>query len=119
MSLFERHNGYLLNILTHLPIPLPTATVKMAETHPYFACGFIAQSSVTSDPRFLVLTPGVSLVASADSHGQQYTSPETAVGEKGADVVIVGRGITQAEDPGKTAKEYAKRAFEAYLQRLK
>ena len=91
----------------------------MAETHPYFACGFIAQSSVTADPRFLVFTPGVSLVASADGHGQQYSSPERAVGERGADVVIVGRGITRAEDPAAAASEYAQRAFGAYLERLK
>ncbi|XP_037094210.1 uridine 5'-monophosphate synthase-like [Pollicipes pollicipes] len=69
------------------------AAVKMAEAHPYFACGFVAQSSVTSDPRFLVLTPGVSVSAAADAHGQQYSSPERAVGECGADVVIVGRGL--------------------------
>ncbi|XP_043200539.1 uridine 5'-monophosphate synthase-like [Amphibalanus amphitrite] len=95
------------------------AVVKMAEAHPYFACGFIAQSSVTSDPRFLVLTPGVSLVSTADGHGQQYSSPERAVGERGADVVIVGRGVTRAEDPAAAAREYAQRAFGAYLQRLK
>ncbi|KAF0311413.1 Uridine 5'-monophosphate synthase [Amphibalanus amphitrite] len=95
------------------------AVVKMAEAHPYFACGFIAQSSVSSDPRFLVLTPGVSLVSTADGHGQQYSSPERAVGERGADVVIVGRGVTRAEDPAAAAREYAQRAFSAYLQRLK
>ena len=38
--------------------------------------------------------------------------------EKGADVIIVGRGITQASDPEVAAKEYKEKGYAAYLRRV-
>jgi len=32
--------------------------------------------------------------------------------------VIVGRGITRAENPAQTAREYAETAYGAYLKRV-
>lgn len=47
----------------------------------------------------------------------QYVSPEKAVLEMGTDVVIVGRGITAAQDPVTKAKEYRQKSYAALLER--
>ena len=49
-----------------------------------------------------------------DQLGQQYNSPAQMVTEKGVDVIIVGRGILNADDPVATAKLYQQAGFEAY-----
>ena len=46
--------------------------------------------------------------------GQQYVSPEDAVTLRGADVIIVGRGITKAADPVAAAKMYQEAGFSCY-----
>lgn len=51
---------------------------------------------------------------SGDGLGQQYVCPAEAVQKRGADIVIVGRGITEADDPRQIAKEYKESAFNAY-----
>ena len=45
------------------------------------------------------MTPGVHLADSSDSGDQRYTSPAQAVQDKGADLIIVGRGICEATSP--------------------
>ena len=52
--------------------------------------------------------------ASADN---QYVSPEKAVKERGADIVIVGRGITEAGDVAEAAEKYRTAAWNAYQER--
>ena len=47
----------------------------------------------------LQMTPGVHLADSSDSGDQRYTSPGQAVLEKGADLVIAGRGICADANP--------------------
>lgn len=91
---------------------------KIAENHTYFVIGFVSQSSVSKDPRFVVMTPGVQYNKTTDGLGQQYTTPHVAVVDKGADVIIVGRGITQAEDPVATAIKYKEDAYKAYQERI-
>ncbi|RLD49595.1 MAG: orotidine 5'-phosphate decarboxylase [Bacteroidetes bacterium] len=61
----------------------------------------------------LLLMPGVKLKAGSDATGQQYTSAEDAM-EGGADCIIVGRGIIEAENPEETAKEYRERAWKVF-----
>ena len=90
----------------------------MAETNRDLVIGFIAQSRVSSDPHLLHLTPGVHLDESGDSLGQRYISPEQAVLERGADIVIVGRGVTEAADPTLAAIRYKEKAFTALEQRF-
>jgi orotidine-5'-phosphate decarboxylase len=48
---------------------------------------------------------------------QRYTSPRGAVLERGADLIIVGRGITGASDPAGQAERYRQEAWQAYLAR--
>ncbi|KAK2187337.1 hypothetical protein NP493_169g04012 [Ridgeia piscesae] len=91
-----------------------TAAVKMAEENSNFVMGFICQGSLTDDPRFIHMAPGVQLGGSGDQLGQQYNSPAQMVTEKRVDVIIVGRGILNAEDPVATAKLYQHAGFEAY-----
>nr|XP_053645893.1 uncharacterized protein LOC128697919 [Cherax quadricarinatus] len=92
---------------------------KMAENHTYFVVGFVSQSSKSGDPRFILFTPGVRLGKTGDGLGQQYVTPRSAILERGADIIIVGRGITQASDPVAAAKEYQEEAFDAYQERIK
>ena len=88
--------------------------LKMAEDNRSFVCGFICTESVTADESFLNFVPGVNFSSSGDGLGQQFVSPSQAV-KKGADVIIVGRGIYQSSNPAETAKEYKELAFQAYL----
>lgn len=81
------------------------ACVKMAEAHPDFVIGFIAQERMNDDPRLIHLTPGVKLSEGTDTLGQQYHTPESVIA-KGSDVIIVGRGILHAKDPSAEAEKY-------------
>ncbi|XP_049515068.1 uridine 5'-monophosphate synthase-like isoform X3 [Dermacentor silvarum] len=94
------------------------ATLKMAEDFPDFVLGFVCQSRVSHNPGHIHMTPGVRLDASGDSLGQQYCDPASAVTERGADIIIVGRGIVAAANPEEAALQYKKAAYDAYLSTL-
>lgn len=96
----------------------PQAVVKMAEDHSDFVFGFICGSKLSQKPEFLHITPGVQMQSGGDSLGQQYTSPEEVICNKGSDVIIVGRGILGSSDWIKTAEEYRKAGWDAYTKRL-
>ena len=80
--------------------------------------GFVCQSNIFSDPGLIQLTPGVKLTKSTDNLGQQYNTPQNVV-DSGADLVVVGRGITQAKDKLASVLEYKKVLWEAYENRIK
>ena len=96
--------------------------VELAKNHKN-AIGVISQSRLDdTEPDLIHMTPGVKIAqitesASEDNLGQQYNTPEKAVIEKGADIIIVGRGITEAKNPEEKAKEYQERGWQALLQR--
>lgn len=94
------------------------AAVKMAEEHSEFVIGFISGSRVSQKPEFVHLTPGIQIQAGGDNLGQQYNSPQEAIGKRGSDVIIVGRGILTASNHLEAAEMYRKVAWEAYLTRL-
>ncbi|XP_077500237.1 rudimentary-like [Amblyomma americanum] len=94
------------------------ATVKMAEDFPDFVLGFVCQSRVSHNPGHIHMTPGVRLDVAGDSLGQQYCDPAVAVTERGADIIIVGRGIVASPDPVEAALRYKKAAYDAYLSTL-
>ena len=89
-------------------------TVEMAEQFSDFVIGFISQKKLSADPTWIYMTPGVQLAAGQDALGQQYTTPEKAIIEHESDIIIVGRGILQANDPLQEAKKYRQAGWQAY-----
>ncbi|EJU06239.1 orotidine-5'-phosphate decarboxylase [Dacryopinax primogenitus] len=93
------------------------AALAMAREHRDFVVGFIAQRRL-GDEDWLILTPGVQLGSGGDSMGQQYNTPREVV-RRGADVIIVGRGVYgKRGEAGKEAERYRKEGWEAYLARV-
>ncbi|KAM4608422.1 uridine 5'-monophosphate synthase-like isoform 2-T3 [Polymixia lowei] len=94
------------------------SVLKMAEEQADFVFGFICGSKISKRPEFIHMTPGVQIQAGGDGLGQQYTSPEEVICNKGSDVIIVGRGILGASDRVETTESYRKSGWEAYTKRL-
>lgn len=94
------------------------ATVKMAEENNDFVVGFISTSSLTPDPKFIHMTPGVKLAEGKDALGQQYLTPHEVIANRRSDIIIVGRGIYQASNPGEAAQEYKQAGMAAYRKLL-
>lgn len=111
------------------------ACVETAQANRDFVLGFISQRSLNSAEadNFLCMAPGVNLPSETeerereataatpikgDGLGQQWRDPKEVVGRDGIDVVIVGRGILNAEDRGREAERYRRKAWEAYEARI-
>lgn len=60
---------------------------------------------------------GVNLGQKTDGKGQQWRGVHEAIVDDGNDLVIVGRGITEAEKPEVAAKEYQEKAWKALESR--
>lgn len=94
------------------------AVLQMAEEHSDFVIGFICGSKISKRPEFIHMTPGVQMQAGGDLLGQQYTTPEEVIYNKGSDVIIVGRGVLEAPDRLKAAESYRKSGWDAYAKRV-
>lgn len=93
------------------------STLEIAETHADFVIGFITQHSLSDDPHWINMTPGVKLNTGGDDLGQLYVTPEMAINQNGADIIIVGRGIMASENPQQEAQKYRETAWKCYLRR--
>lgn len=105
------------------------ACVEAAREHKDYVIGYVAQENLNSAPEddFLHMTPGCKLPPDGedetngiqgDGLGQQYNTPSKLVGLCGTDIIIVGRGIIQADDRQRAAERYRKAAWKAYKERL-
>ncbi len=92
--------------------------LTMAEEHKDFVIGFITMRKLLDNPCFINMTPGVKLQEGTDALGQQYNTPEKVILEQGSDIIIVGRGIYQADDITAAAQEYKRAGWDAYLKRM-
>lgn len=89
------------------------AALGMAEDHADIIMGFVAQQRVSPDPRWLNFMPGVQFSAGSDTLGQGYVTPQQAISDCFADVIIVGRGILESPDPLAAAQAYREAAWTA------
>ena len=81
--------------------------------------GIIGQQAILDDPSLVKCTPGVNLGTTGDNLGQQYRTPELVITQCMTDIIIVGRGVYQADDQKKAAQAYRNAAWTAYQKRLK
>lgn len=102
------------------------SVIQEALKHPDFVMGFIsidpAKWSIQEQDNFaglIQMTPGVALNVKSDDLGQQYNTPDSAIKNRGTDIIIVGRGIIKSQDPKSAAIDYRKAGWEAYLDSLK
>lgn len=91
-------------------------TVDIAKKHSDKVFGFISQKAIGGG-EFLYFTPGVKFNTEGDGMGQKYKTPEQAISE-GADLIIVGRGILEADDVVEECKRYKAAGWEGYLKKL-
>jgi orotidine-5'-phosphate decarboxylase len=63
-------------------------------------------------PGFLIVTPGIRLTGSATDDQERITTPDHAIAG-GADYIVVGRPITQADDPVAIARTFIHHIREA------
>lgn len=89
-------------------------TLCLADQFSDFVIGFIAQKKLSAQPHWIYFTPGVQLTSGYDALGQQYITPEQAIACQGSDIIIVGRGILQTNDPVVAAREYRTAGWKAY-----
>ncbi len=94
------------------------ATLKMAEENKDFVIGFITMRKLLDDPGYINMTPGVKLQKGTDDLGQQFKTPDLVIKQNESDIIIVGRGIYQADDPVTEAKKYKEAGWLAYQDRL-
>ncbi|MFH1781227.1 MAG: orotidine-5'-phosphate decarboxylase, partial [Patescibacteria group bacterium] len=90
-------------------------SIEMAKKYDDFVIGFITTKKLVDDPKFINFTPGVKFGGGGDALKQQYNTPQDAI-KGGSDVLIVGRGIYEADDPQAEAKKYKEEAWKAYLE---
>lgn len=97
-----------------------TIELAMDASNNDFIAGIVCQTlGVVTNPGLIQLTPGVQLNNTNDELSQQYNSPETVVKDKGADIAVVGRGITNSANAAAAAKEYRDQLWAAYCDRIK
>ena len=93
--------------------------VKYTEKYKKDIVGLITQKNDISNNDLLYLTPGVNINISKDKIDQQYRTPDDAIIRDNCDIIIVGRGIYDSDEPEKTAEIYKFLAWNAYQLKIK
>jgi uridine monophosphate synthetase len=91
--------------------------IEIAENHSDVVVGIVSQNFRPTHPGQLMFTPGINLDSEGDSKGQVYNAPEEAFLERGIDIMIVGRGIYQSDNPADMAERYREIGWNSYLKR--
>lgn len=91
-------------------------SIAMTSAAPDFIAGFISQTPIYTNPGYLQITPGVQLSNTQDAFGQRYRDPIQAIQKEGNDLIIVGRGILNANDPLAKAEQYREAAWTTYIR---
>ena len=91
--------------------------LSIAEQHKDIVLGAVAQSHRSTHPGIMMLTPGINTDRKKDGLGQTYNHPDEAFAKRGVDVMIVGRGIYQSENPALQSEIYKKIGWESYSKR--
>jgi orotidine 5'-phosphate decarboxylase subfamily 1 len=76
--------------------------------------GVVSQTGL-GDPRLLQLVPGVHLTRAGDHLDQRWETPESKV-TRGADLLVVGRGIYESSCPLDSALQYKLAGWRAYQE---
>lgn len=92
------------------------ANVKLALQHKDFVIGFICQNRLTNEPGLLHFTPGIHPEKSGDNYNQQYLTPEKALVANKTDILIVGRAVSQHQDPATAARDIKEKAWSIITQ---
>ena len=111
----------LLEMSSHANLLTPEYSAhacKIASDYPNIITGVIAQKATSNAP-WLTLTPGVKMHPGQDNTGQRYNTPETAIMENRTDIIIVGRGITQASNLVESAEQFQEKGWQLYQQRVR
>lgn len=91
---------------------------QMAHDHNDFVTGFITRHRIQGHQDQLTMMPGVRMAEGQDRFDQQYLTPERAVLNHGADVIIVGRGVLTGANWRHAAESYRQAGWRAYLSSL-
>lgn len=91
--------------------------IDIADKHSDIVLGTVSQNYRSSNPGMMMLTPGINIDRKKDGLGQTYNHPDQAFGKRGVDIMIVGRGIYEAENPELQAEIYKKIGWESYSKR--
>lgn len=94
-------------------------TVHIAKDYRDFVIGFIGKRRITEEPAFIHFSAGVNLKEAHTHSGLRTLTPKQAIQDLQNDVIIVGRGILQAQDRKKEAELYRAAGWQAYEARLK
>ncbi|QIK16849.1 orotate phosphoribosyltransferase [Blattabacterium sp. DPU] len=78
--------------------------------------GTVAQRKV--DDRLLLFTPGIHFYEKMNNKGNSYIHPVKAFEKNGSDFIIVGKAISQSENPKITVEEYREAGWKAYEKGL-
>ncbi len=91
--------------------------IAIAEQHSDIVLGIVSQNHRSENPGIMMLTPGINTDRKKDGLGQTYNHPDEAFSKRGVDIMIVGRGIYQADNPALQAEIYRKIGWESYQKR--
>ncbi len=104
---------------TLAPADLVLARARLAYEAGFDGCIASGQEAAriraATGPKFLIVTPGIRLPGSTTDDQERVMTPDHAI-QAGANHIVVGRPITQADNPRAAAESFATYVREAHLR---